>query len=885
MSNGPDHDSKSSDDQNPSPWKTAFRQQARSLLGQHRFGRRLSEPPLGRARSEVNEQKKREVESRLQRLVPELKRAEDLLRAVADKRKSVANELPNSDFVRRLIPLESELGESLDDVNEQRDDVRSKVTQARYDSALTAIDELAKTAKAINSRQAEFVKVLIEFEPRDEEAELDNELLRLEPDVRRVLSADCPVAGFDEAKRSLDEAYTEYLTARIERDLEGAAFNMTVVETRLYDPDRWLRGWQEFDGKLQEQASLFSGIESLAPVTERQGELKAETLTGRDDAIEKAKAGEFGVAKALLNRAVQKAVMTEKQPSEVQYDEQYQELEKRIDRIKNRNRAKQYGDPLLDDFADVVPAFEDLHGQIVRHSLQRNFAKARAGLFELAGAIGAVEEAERRHARSAIESAREAASASESRQRILDEVARDPEFLKAVSNEPGGMEWIDSLVKDIGSKASRDQDKQFLIEAVSARFDTYLKRGLECTCGKLKGEEHKGEKCNDCGDKVESPQWSTKALPRLYQLLDMVPKSHTRDNPSLARITRHRNIDASWYDDDEKAVVINAYRAGGFVGGVQDLVVNVMMPIKTGKGPKIVKLFDNATLHEVGHAVDDKDGFMKKHGGVSHFGGWHTTNYEEVVELCLKKILRPEFTSYPEEFLEEFLKVIAARKPKKMKAALSSEEKSGLVDKWRSKVEFAAKAPSPDDLENDPGVQVAEHARALLGPDDRFPDDTASNAKAAIGFQDPYKKLFAQRVITQIIDHRLTAADAVAAVLAPLGTKTDPESNPNWGKLLSSHSVDWLQNVRLQSEDKGLWAQGNGAAKRYAVDGIVYQQAYGNQWYSYDLKARDSLVTDYQFRSPAEWFAEAYMAYFAKKLPEGHPVYTWLQSEEEKEAG
>ena len=42
-------------------------------------------------------------------------------------------------------------------------------------------------------------------------------------------------------------------------------------------------------------------------------------------------------------------------------------------------------------------------------------------------------------------------------------------------------------------------------------------------------------------------------------------------------------------------------------------------------------------------------------------------------------------------------------------------------------------------------------------------------------------------------------------------------------------------------------------------DTRIVQEAYDKKWVSYDLKARTARgLTDYQFRAPAEWFAEVY---------------------------
>lgn len=53
------------------------------------------------------------------------------------------------------------------------------------------------------------------------------------------------------------------------------------------------------------------------------------------------------------------------------------------------------------------------------------------------------------------------------------------------------------------------------------------------------------------------------------------------------------------------------------------------------------------------------------------------------------------------------------------------------------------------------------------------------------------------------------------------------------------------------------------------LGGRIFQKSYlsgeGNQWTSYDLAARARKVSQYQFRAPGEWFAEAYAAYYEPK--------------------
>jgi hypothetical protein len=46
------------------------------------------------------------------------------------------------------------------------------------------------------------------------------------------------------------------------------------------------------------------------------------------------------------------------------------------------------------------------------------------------------------------------------------------------------------------------------------------------------------------------------------------------------------------------------------------------------------------------------------------------------------------------------------------------------------------------------------------------------------------------------------------------------------------------------------------------LGGRIYQRSYNSTWTAYDQTARAKKVSEYQFRAPGEWFAEAYAAYY-----------------------
>jgi hypothetical protein len=61
------------------------------------------------------------------------------------------------------------------------------------------------------------------------------------------------------------------------------------------------------------------------------------------------------------------------------------------------------------------------------------------------------------------------------------------------------------------------------------------------------------------------------------------------------------------------------------------------------------------------------------------------------------------------------------------------------------------------------------------------------------------------------------------------------------------------------------WQLGDGSIQQITVDGRVYQRDHYKSYVSYEYAARINAVSNYQFSSPGEWFAEAYTAFYDPK--------------------
>ncbi len=148
----------------------------------------------------------------------------------------------------------------------------------------------------------------------------------------------------------------------------------------------------------------------------------------------------------------------------------------------------------------------------------------------------------------------------------------------------------------------------------------------------------------DLEDKGDAPDVVYAAARRIYELMAMVPESHTNHNPSLKKIERiggHGGSanEVSFYESttdiflglgtkDSKKVVLHCGRpaAGGtnLQSGLSNSPTGSDPPIEADCQPKASanpsqSYFDWTTLHEIAHAIDDKTGFMKANGGIA---GW-----------------------------------------------------------------------------------------------------------------------------------------------------------------------------------------------------------------------------------------------------------------------
>ena len=156
----------------------------------------------------------------------------------------------------------------------------------------------------------------------------------------------------------------------------------------------------------------------------------------------------------------------------------------------------------------------------------------------------------------------------------------------------------------------------------------------------------------DMGTDAKSQRKSVK---KLWEMMAKVPKD-TVNNPSLKKVERREPTkNGGFYQSSDDLVVMNG-RPGQlpqkFGANLKNIHNENQLPgVEVGCEPvndSDLDYFDFATLHEVGHAVDDKLRFMKSREGQATFGGW--TSYGANIDPIVTKVGEySEYNSTPEQ--------------------------------------------------------------------------------------------------------------------------------------------------------------------------------------------------------------------------------------------
>jgi hypothetical protein len=229
---------------------------------------------------------------------------------------------------------------------------------------------------------------------------------------------------------------------------------------------------------------------------------------------------------------------------------------------------------------------------------------------------------------------------------------------EALAKMPGlkGKNRLDELVSELPEKTAAKAYKMAFEVRFGIKVDTY------------KDQKDKWDAVWDPTARkyvnvgVAPPEWKrikdskpNKSLQRMYELFTKVPESHVNaaENPSLKKIIHFKKDEGgAAYWSVTKNIYMNVSRGEGT--GAKDQSVELetgmtgsgkaMFPEPPKRDPVCKPIntkvktpyFDWATLHEVGHAVDDKTGFMKKNGKDAKYGEWqvHGGGAKDVAKIA-----------------------------------------------------------------------------------------------------------------------------------------------------------------------------------------------------------------------------------------------------------
>ncbi len=189
----------------------------------------------------------------------------------------------------------------------------------------------------------------------------------------------------------------------------------------------------------------------------------------------------------------------------------------------------------------------------------------------------------------------------------------DAGSLHKLMANPENAKTLDKLVEKMDDKTS----KKVLEAAMQARFGVVMKDF-------------------DTSTKAADVAEGKKSIKETYLLMLKVPESHVRDNPSLTEIDRKHGVGSAYGSDK---IALQAFWSGEAanpnpVGDPAELP-NVDADCKP-QGTDTPPYLSWTTLHEVGHAVDDKESFMSSKGNA--YAGWQTHSIEEVVAVAVKHL-------------------------------------------------------------------------------------------------------------------------------------------------------------------------------------------------------------------------------------------------------
>lgn len=200
--------------------------------------------------------------------------------------------------------------------------------------------------------------------------------------------------------------------------------------------------------------------------------------------------------------------------------------------------------------------------------------------------------------------------------------------------EPGGETTLDEVMADL-DPATRARACEAALEA---RF------GIKMT----QYSDTEGTK-----EDTRDPEKAATIL-RLYEVMKKLPTKHTTNNPSLDKVKRLGDENGnSSYAAPDRTVKLRVGRATDRRDEVlgEEWQLGPIDKTKVFKDGPPAQSFTWTTLHEIGHALDDKLGFMAKNGDKGEYGGWkqYSSDLSEIAAAAAGKF------KYDKDYIERYL--------------------------------------------------------------------------------------------------------------------------------------------------------------------------------------------------------------------------------------
>lgn len=277
-----------------------------------------------------------------------------------------------------------------------------------------------------------------------------------------------------------------------------------------------------------------------------------------------------------------------------------------------------------------TPVLDTLEQSQHRYAMEAEIQTLRTKLGEAAAAADAATP-DFDKAMAALRAAEAAVAAAQLSIKMRVNDATDPptpDEVKKILAQPDGDKKIDALVAMGGPDAKR----AILTVAFEARFGCKLQ-----ITGKA------------AGDETPTPD-----IQRFYENMAKLPEKHTLKNDSILTFDDDYSRSGSDYGGHNRKLNMRegaARSSSGYMMGGEAALGTPVDPKCLPANDDVVQYFDWNTLHEAGHAVDDKYRFMASRSGQAAFGGW--TEYGRDVRRVAEKLVA-EF-DYDRDYIQALL--------------------------------------------------------------------------------------------------------------------------------------------------------------------------------------------------------------------------------------